>query len=55
MTDTEQALAEWEEAVTFAHAGQALKTPVLVAAKLILAGDRLARLLKESDSSDNRS
>lgn len=49
MTDEEldQLLAKWEEACTFAHGGQAIKTPLTVAATLIDTGDKLRDAIKE--------
>ena len=45
-------LAKWEEACAYAHGGQAVKTPLLVTAKLIIAGDDLAYALKELNGYD---
>lgn len=43
-----EALERWEDAVNYAHSEQSKKTPILTAARLITAGDKLARLLEES-------
>jgi hypothetical protein len=40
-------LEEWEAAATYAHGGQAFTTPLLVTARLIEAGDKLANALSE--------
>jgi hypothetical protein len=48
--DTRVALTIWEAAATNAHGGNAPKTPLLVAAQLIEAGDKLAELLKQTAS-----
>lgn len=45
------ALAEWESAVTAAHGG--MERPLLAAARLILAGDALARLVRDSAAERN--
>lgn len=42
------ALTMWEAAVVNAHGGNARKTPLLTAAQLIEAGDKLAEILRES-------
>lgn len=44
----EKILAEWEDACVFAHGGQAQKTPGLVAARLIVAGDKLAEAVRKT-------
>lgn len=48
--DIKVALAMWENAVVNAHGGNARKTPLLVTAQLIEAGDKLAEILKEEGS-----
>jgi hypothetical protein len=44
--DIDAALAEWEDAATFAHGGTARVKPLLTAATLIAAGDKMKRLLE---------
>ena len=43
------ALAMWENAATYAY-GNARKTPLLVAVQLIEAGDKLAELVRATES-----
>lgn len=45
--ELDELLGKWEDACVFAHGGQTIKTPLLVAATLITAGDALADALKE--------
>lgn len=43
------ALAMWEAAATNAHGGNARKTPLLITAQLIEAGDKLAGILRANE------
>ncbi len=43
------ALARWEAVVTNAHGGNARKAPLLTAAQLIEAGDKLAEILRRQE------
>lgn len=45
--ELDKLLAEWESACVFAHGGKSRKTPTLVAAKLMVAGDKIVDALKE--------
>lgn len=45
--ELDKLLGKWEDACVFAHGGQSAKTPTLVAARLMVAGDDLADALKE--------
>jgi hypothetical protein len=46
------ALREWERAAQAAHDGEARNRPLLTAARLIEAGDRLAELVRETRESE---
>lgn len=46
--ELEQLLEAWEDACTFAHGGQCYKTPALVAARLMQAGEDIVNYIKDS-------
>lgn len=47
-------LDSWDDACVYAHGGNARQYPMLVATRLIMAGDALARALRELDEQRRR-